>query len=299
MKSKSLALLFLLSFCTPKHGPDGRTSVVSEIKIGLLPNEQGLELKVLENDLAPRVQMPVRLVASPNYNELLQAFKRGEVDFALFSGLIFVQAEREAGAKALLKKVYGQEEFYYSAIVVRADSKLQDLSDLRGKRFGFVDPKSTSGYLFPRVMLRKAMIDAGPDAGSGFLKLESEFFGTHEKAITALIEKKVDAVGVWADGPTQATGAWTKGLFEGAKKAKVRVLQFSDPIPNDAFAVREEFFKAQGDVVLRVMAALIELGDVPNGSLKKVFNVDRMATATSRHYDSVRDLELLLKQNSK
>jgi hypothetical protein len=48
--------------------------------------------------------------------------------------------------------------------------------------------------------------------------------------------------------------------------------------------------------VYQVMETLIGISEEPDGVLKKTLNVERLATATSRHYDSVRELENLLKQ---
>lgn len=276
-----VASIFSLSGC--KTEPQ----ISNAITIGVQPNEKDRDLTSFRTELAKRTGMEVKIFVPKDYEELVSQFKQGKVDFAFFSPITFIQAERDAGAKALLKKVYAKSEFYYAAIVVRADSKLKDLKSLVGKKFGFVDPKSTSGFLYPRVMMKKE--------GSDPFKGSHEFLGTHQAAVQALLDKKVDAIGVWADEPALGTGAWSEGDFMKSKK-DFRVLAISDPIPNDAFAVREKYYRENPLAVFKVMEALIGMSEDPNRLLKKVFNVDGIATATSMHYESVRALEGLLKE---
>lgn len=293
----ALFVVVLGSFaaCKEKAAP----TESAKVTIGILPNEATRDLPSLRQELGRRLSMPVEIRVPKDYSDLLDQFKRGDVDFAFFTALLFLQAEREAGAKALLKKVYGKSEFYYSAIITRADGKIRSLADLKGKRIGFVDPKSTSGFLYPRVLLKSAGLDAAPGMTSSATVLESQFFGTHGANVQALLDGKIDAAGVWANESGSGHGAWTDKPFSESDSHKVRVLASSDPIPNDAFAVRESLYTQNPMLVLRVMEALIGMGEDPNGALKKVIDADKMATATSRHYDSVRAIESLLKETPK
>jgi phosphonate transport system substrate-binding protein len=269
------------------------------IVIGVQPNEANKPLSVLQEALERRVGVGVQFFVPKDYEELIHRFRAGDVDFAFFSPLTFILAEESAGAKALLKKVYGKDEFYYSAILVLRSSKVKTLDQLKGKRFGFVDPKSTSGFLVPGSMLKRRGVFVNlenAEANEGGAK--GEFFGTHQKALQALMENKVDAVGVWANAPGVGGGAWTRDVPNGEKL--FRVLEISNPIPNDAFAVREAYYAKNHQVVFRVMEALIDLSSGGDQAvLKRVLDVDSMTTATSRHYDSVRELKSFVEGGSK
>ena len=260
---------------------------VKNIRIGILPNEKGKNLELFRTELAKKIGVGVETQIPDEYEGMVKEFKDGKIDFAFFPPLASIQAEKDAGAKILLKKVYGKSEFYFSGIVVRSDSKIKKLKDLQKVKFGFVDPKSTSGYLYPRALLKQAGID--------LKTMPSEFFGTHGNAIAALVSGKVDAIGVWVDEPGTNKGAWDQ--VPGVSSKQLKVLQFSEPIPNDSFTVRQAFYSEHPLLVLKVMEALISLGDGPNSVLKQVFDVDRMATATSRHYDAVRAYEEFLKDD--
>jgi phosphonate transport system substrate-binding protein len=285
-----LVSLILLS-CEKKSK---QVSTISEkVFVGVQPNEGRHDLTLLSQALSTRIGKSVEFVTSSSYEELVKKYTSKEVDFAFFTGLTLIQAEKEAGAKVLLKKVYGKEEFYYSAIVVRQDSKIFSLSDLKGKKFGFVDPKSASGYLYPRLMLRKENLDSGPEPHRGVV-IEHSFFGTHDDSVKALIAGTVDAIGTWSLEPEAKKGAWNQGDLVEVGSKTIRVLKYSDPIPNDAFVARVDYYAEHPDLVLKMMDALISLSAEPEGLMKQLLDVEGMATATSRHYDTVRELERLL-----
>jgi phosphonate transport system substrate-binding protein len=264
--------LFFLGSCSQKTDPN-------VVRLGIQPNEKDADLATFAKELEGASGLKVEYVVSHDYNDLVTQFKNGKVDFAFFSPVNFIAAEKDAGAKVLLKKVYGASEFYFSALVVKADSHVKSVTDLKGQTLAFVDPKSTSGYLYPLVMLKKSNLT--------LKDLSYEFAGTHDKAIEALLSGKAAAAAVWGDEPSKGTGAWTPFEKDGVK---FRVLAWSEPIPNDAFAVRSKFYQENPNVVFKVMEGLISMSDADVGALKKVFDTDRMTTATSRHYDSVRSI---------
>ncbi len=55
---------------------------------------------------------------------------------------------------------------YHSIMVARKDSGITKLEDLKGKKLGFADPDSTSGYLIPLVTLP----EVDRRAGQGILR---------------------------------------------------------------------------------------------------------------------------------
>ena len=276
--SIACSALFILVACQ-KGG--GEKSAPTVIRIGLQPNEGTADVQTFKSEITRMSGLNVELIISKDYQDLVTKFKNSKVDFAFFSPVNFVTAEKEAGAKALLKKVYGNSEFYYSAIIVKNSSPLKSLEDLKAKKVAFVDPKSASGHLYPKSMLN--------ESGLNSKAYNHVFAGTHDLAIERLKSGKVDAAAVWADTPESGEGAWT-GFEKKNSGEKYRVLKYSDPIPNDAFAVRSGFYNKNPEQVFKIMEALISMSDTEVQALKKVFDTDRMTTATSRHYDSVRKM---------
>ena len=150
---------------------------------------------------------------------------------------------------------------------------LKAIADLKGKRFAFVDPKSASGYVYPRAMLIEKEIN--PET---FFK-ETIFAGSHDKVIAAVLEGRVDA------------GAIYDGALGVAKRSGIPVeslvtLASSDPIPHDAIAVR---IGLDETVAKRIQSALINL-DKSGASRRVIANSKKKLTGHVIAEDSVFDV---------
>lgn len=264
----------------------GAESNPASITIGVIPGgnpenlrEQGLNLA---KELQAKLNIPVNIYVSKNYSGLIEAMKTKKVDFAFFSSLTYVFAEQQAQAKVLLKKVW-QEPFYYSVIIAPQKSGLKSLKDLKGKKIAFVDDKSSSGYLYPQVALRKAGLN-----DKDFK--EVVFSGNHQASIQFLEAKKVDAAAVFSDDEKGAQGAWEK--FGTDKKAKYRILWKSAPIPNDPFCVSQEFYDEHPKTTHSLMFALIDIleGAQNKNSYSEILGSRDLMPATSKQYDPVREM---------
>lgn len=255
------------------------------ITLGLIPSEDPVKLKKNGLELAKTLQkklgVNVNLYIPKTYQGLIDAMKSKKVDFAFFTAMSFVFAEKQAGAKVLLKKVW-DGPFYYSVILTRKDSKIKTLKDLKGKSFGFVDEKSTSGYLHPRVQLKKVGLDHQKD-------LKTSFHGNHQGAAKALLDGKVDAISVFADTPEGGKNAVDMNFPDRSKD--VAVLWVSQPIPNDPFVVREDFYEKYPQFTHEMMFAFIDLKEDPKGNmLKNYLGCSEVMMATTKQYDPVREL---------
>jgi phosphonate transport system substrate-binding protein len=282
-----MLLIGALLSCSKQSGGAG-AATKKNWNLGLQPNEAVKDVDTLNKKLQSKLNFQLNVQIANTYQEIVDSLKTSKIDFAVLSPLTLVQAEREVALKVLLKKVYGQSEFYYSAIMVNKKSKAKSLKDLNQKKIAFVDMKSASGYLYPRAMLKKAGVD--------FDKMTAIFAGTHFKALDLLIKGEVEAAAVWADEPSSNRGAWSEKEAPASASQSLKVLKYSDAIPNDAIVAREEVYQSHPEAVLEFMNAFIELSDDPQKILKEVFGVDKFTTATSRHYDSIRELEEFLKE---
>lgn len=264
------------------------------VTIGFIPGEDpktlrenGLELAKL---LQARLGVPVNIYISKNYSGLIEAMKEKKVDFAFFSAMTFVFAEKQAGAKVLLKKVWAGP-YYYSTILTRSDSKIKNIKQLKGRKLAFVDEKSTSGFLYPKVHFKKLGIDADKYFGS------TVFSGNHVESVRLLVEGKVDAIAVFSNDKEGSDTAWAQFSADAAKNAKVKKptakpLWTSAPIPNDPFCVRNDFYEKYPKVSHDLMFALIELeDDSKHGErFRELLGVSSLMLATSQQYEPVREL---------
>ena len=88
------------------------------------------------------------------------------------------------------------------------------------------------------------------------------FSGSHSNSVELLEEASVDAIAVFADDAKAIRNAW--GKYAGLKKStnkknskKAKVLWVSEPIPNDPFCVRKDFYEAYPKLTHSLMTAIL------------------------------------------
>lgn len=279
-------LLMPVALCVQAQNARADEKVLPDkIVIGIGPGgdpevfkNQTLELASL---LKKEFDRPFEVFVSKNYEGLVSAMKEGKVDFAFFSSLTYVLAEKEAQAKVLLKKVWNQP-FYYSSIIVQKKSGIKNLKQLKGKTIAFVDEKSTSGYLYPQVALQKINMK-----NSDFKAVK--FSGNHSQSVKMLESGEVDAIATFSDDKKGELGSWQKF---GRRPKDFKMIWVSDAIPTDPFCVRQNFYDLYPKFTHSLMFLLIDIFE-KNRSTKKfneVLGVKDLMPATSSQYDPVREM---------
>jgi len=218
---------------------------------------------------------------------------------------------------------------YWSAVLVARDSEYQTLADLNGKKWGYVDAGSTSGYMVPMAMWQE----------NGVTPSESVETGGHPQAVQALYNGEVDFATVFYNAPVNPEGknAWSYQdyldgkvtpeqfdvpadvlesckLSDDAKKVlcsgwevvdaratireaspdvvqKVRVLALSPAVPNDTLSFGPEF---PADVRAQIEAALVEFSKTEEwktsiGS-RDFYNWSGLTVGADSDYDFVRKM---------
>jgi phosphonate transport system substrate-binding protein len=237
------------------------------------------------------LKIPVNVYLSRNYASLIEAMKEKKVDFAFFNAVTFVLAEKKAGAKVLLKKVWN-EPYYYSMILVKKSSGITSLKALKGKKIAFVDEDSSSGYLYPLQHLKKVGMEL-----KDFKAVE--FTGSHSESVTLLDHGKVDAIAVFSNDKRPSRSAYVKYSKIKNPGNEIRVLWTSPQIPNDPFCVRQDFYDHYTKLTHELMFALIDIVDKlkDKKEIQDFVGAKGFVPATTRQYDSVREIvkELNLK----
>lgn len=252
-----------------------------EITIGLIPGD-GPEIKSRAESFADHLQkrlgISVNIYVPKSYQRLIDAMKEKKVDFAFFTAMSFVYAEKEANAKVLLKSVWDQP-YYFSTIITKQGSKINSISDLKGKRIAFVDKKSTSGYLLPTLELQDKKIE-----------YNSIFTGNHKASVEKLSKGEVDAVAVFCNSKDGKKGAWD--LYFPNQKMDIKNLWVSQSLPTDPFTVRGDFYKENRELTYEVMFALLDMPKLnkEKNVLKETLGVTKLVTANSSQYEPIRKL---------
>jgi phosphonate transport system substrate-binding protein len=151
----------------------------------------------------------VKMFPSPNYNGVIQGLLGGTIDIASMGAASYAAiAIKDEKAVDPILTYTGSDgsSGYYSIMVARKDSGIKTLADLKGKKIGFADPDSTSGYLVPNVALPK---EIGMPVKQYFS--ETGFGGGHENLVLAVLDKKFDAGTTFGSG----VGKWEEGYSGG------------------------------------------------------------------------------------
>lgn len=132
-----------------------------------------------------------------DFEQIEEAAKTASVDFIFTNTAQYVKLEHYYGLSriATLKNASpeGPLDTFGAVIFTRSDNDaINSFNDLRGKRFGAVNPDSFGGYL----MGRKALLDEGIP----IKELRSlTFLGTHDKTVEAVLNGSIDAGTVRTD----------------------------------------------------------------------------------------------------
>ncbi|RWF56861.1 MAG: phosphonate ABC transporter substrate-binding protein [Mesorhizobium sp.] len=184
----------------------------------------------------------VSLFPAADYDGVIQGLLGGTLDFAELGASAYakIYLENKDAVQPILTTVQTDGSTGYRAVMVaRADSGIKTLADMKGKKLGFADPDSTSGYLIPVTSLPK---DIGMDVKSYFAS--TGFGGGHEQLVLEVLKGTFDAGTTWASGVGDFNDGYSSGnlrkmVDKGVLKMDDLVELWQSPlIPNGPLVVR-------------------------------------------------------------
>ncbi len=226
--------------------------------------------------------LPVKHFVATDYSGVVEALRNKTADVGFMGPLQYIMARRQTGAYPILGEVYNGKATYGSRIFVRKDSGIEGVEDLKGKTIAFVDPISSSGFMYPlQIFKDEGLITGEPE--DFFRRIY--FAGGDEQAIRAVYNGFVDAAGI---------GEYSFNLLRFDERDEVISIAESRKIPSHCVVVREELHEG---TVEKLRSALLKLNDPegPNhGLLKGLYNVDGYVKVTHEVYEPV---EMLARDN--
>jgi phosphonate transport system substrate-binding protein len=221
--------------------------------------------------------VPVKVTVASDYAAVVEALRNRTADLAFTHPGGYVLASREAKATIVAKNVWHGKSSFTSRIFVRRDGGVRQLEELRGKTMAFVDPTSSSGYIYPMALLIQRGLVKNRDPRSFFR--EVVFAGAHDAAMRALLNGHVDAIASFDLAREQY-------LKDPAERERIVVIAETPPIPEAGIAARDGLDQ---HTFARVRAALISIrGPAYADLLKRLYEIDGFEPAEDREYDPVR-----------
>lgn len=261
----------------------GGSSADNTLRVGLIPNQNPEEVEAqyqpLEDYLIEEIGRDnVEVTVPATYNAVVEALVSGELDMAYFGGLTYVQARQRADVTPLVTEVNPRTGTtkYHSLIIVPADSEIEEPRDLVGSTFAFGSVSSTSGSLYPAIMLDQAGVDYRRDLE------EYTYTGGHDTTAQAV-----------ANGQVEAGGLEDRILYdmqeEGAiDEADIRTIEISDPIEGYPWVVRDDLPEADKEALAE---AYLSIEDPELLDLMRAEGYERVS---AEDYDYVEEQARLL-----
>lgn len=206
--------------------------------------------------LSKKLDRQVDVTLATDYSTIVEAMASGQVDIGIMRPAAYVQAKDMDAAEAILTSQLGDYDqetglplegqltnTFKGEILVRADSGLNELTDLKGKKIATLSPNSASGYIYPVAEMKDAGVDPTTEATLTTVNdIPSE--------ITAVLNGQMDAAFV----------------FEGARN--VFASSFAD---NDLFKELKVLYLTEGDIPNDAIAVQPKMDDALKKEIKDVF----------------------------
>jgi serine/threonine-protein kinase len=241
--------------------PTGET-----LYLGLPPS---FPAEVSHKELAPfvryleqRLERPVELVVSKDYDGLRTMLLEGKLHMGNLPALQFVLARHQRPKlRPLVTHTIEGALSYQSYLITRDDSAIDSLERLRGKRFCYSDRGSTSGYLLPRFFLRRRGLD--PDR----LFSEVRFSGDHLSVMKDIIAGRCEAGAVYSMAMLGARNL-------GVANSRLRLLAVAGRVPYDIICVPPRVSQRLSDRIRRALLDLDPERDLGRKSVGPTFRID-------------------------
>ena len=216
-------------------------------------NDGSMEAKTgpFADYLSEKLGMDVNVTLATDYSTIVEAMASGKVDLGIMPPAAYVQARNLDAAEAILSSQlvkYDEDteepiEGEYTStfkgeVLVKADSDMESLEDLKGKKIATLSPNSASGYIYPVAEMKDLGIDPLTECTLTTVNdIPSE--------MTAVLNGQQDACFVFQGARYVFSSKFTD--YDLYKDLKVLYLTDGD-IPNDAIAVQpsmDDDLKAQ------------------------------------------------------
>ena len=233
----AVALALLVVFvagCGGGSGEGQNAQAQEPLRVGLVPNQNPEKVEAeyapLADYLSEELGQPVELSVPASYNAVVEAMASGELDLAYVGGLTYVQGRERAEVRPLVTEVnpMTHDTTYRSVVIVPSESSVREVSELRGEDFAFGSVSSTSGSLYPSIMLKEAGIDYRTDLG------EKTYTGGHDATAQAVAGGRVDAGGI------EDRILYRLEEEDAIEEGSVRVIEESEPIQGYPWVVRDD-----------------------------------------------------------
>jgi len=256
---------------------------VQENPVRAIRDRQGF-VDYIAKKLSPLSITGGRIFVVSKLNQLAPAIREGKVDLFHDSVVPTMVLSKWSGSIPILRQWKFGEAEYHSVILVRKDSGINSLSDLKGKVIAFDEPHSTSAHILPRMLLVEKKLKlvqiippAGPEPDAvGFIH------GSDDNAPHLLVLGKVDAA---------ATSHREFDVLRPEIRDQLKIIARSKSVPRLLLSIRKDLdpkmAKAlketlldmnknpEGQEAMTKQQQTTMIDEIPPGSLEQLKDIER------------------------
>jgi phosphonate transport system substrate-binding protein len=273
-----------LAACGTSGGSNGGGDGTPEkLVMGFVPSQDSDEIadtvKPLADKLGEELGMEVEGKVMTSYSALVEAMGSNKVQIGFLPAFGYVLANEKHGVEVILKSERFGSGTYKAQYVVRADSGIDSIEDMKGKTWAIPDLTSTSGFLFPAAQIMdKFGVD---DVQSVFFKQTIEA-GGHDNAIIAVLDGTADVATTFDDARDTVKEDYPDVM------EKLKVVAYTDEIPNDTISVTKEL---DDELVKEIKETFLSFNEDEDmiKVMNEVYSWDAIIEAEDSEYDVVRN----------
>jgi len=228
----------------------------------------------LAGEISRALGKPVKLRTATSFEKFMEELRGKTYDIAFVQPFDYIDIAKPEGYLPLAAR----NDRLSSHFVVKQDSMIKTLKDLKGKSLG-MPPKVSAVSFMNRIELKKAGISPDKD-------IKLVYLASHQACLQQLMIGKVDACGVSPPGVR---------LVEQQMKTTFRLIHKTPEIPSPLFVVKKGLPLNEREAIRKVLLSSDLTGVKPElrimfiGDVKKPFR-----TTTDREYDPIRSQLKLL-----
>jgi len=261
---------------------------VQDNPVRAIKDRQGF-VDYIAKKLAPMGITGGRILVVDKVGQLARAIREGKVDLFHDSVVPTMVLSKWSGSIPLLRQWKYEEAEYYSVIVVKKDSGISTLTDLRGKVIAFDEPHSTSAHILPRMVLAEKKLKLVQVIAPGGVEPDAVGFihSSDDNAPHLLVIGKVDAA---------ATSHRELQVLRPEIRDRLKIIARTGSVPRQIISVRKDLdpkmVKAlreilinmdkdpEGQEALKGQQKTTKIDEIPPGSLEHLRNIERFIFST-------------------
>jgi phosphonate transport system substrate-binding protein len=212
-----------------------------------------------------------KLEASRNYAAYDEKLYAGKFHFSLPNPYQTINAI-DKGYSVFAKM--GDDDNFRGIILVRRDSGISQVSDLKGKAVSYPAPTALAATMMPQYYLQTNGVDVIRD-------LDNHYVGSQESSVMNVYLKQTSAAATWPP-------PWLALVKERPElNNELQVIWETEPLINNGLVVLPE---VPSDIVHQVHDLIVNLHTHERGKqILKPMELSRFESATNDSYDIVRD----------